>query len=160
MIVVIWFVGAVVMASIYEKERELICLQTEGTLQGIRWCESDIFYKRRSWVSVTRDLFVLGLAWPFEFITSDHDSVEILTEIANLNEMEEMPSVGKNQVLNEPQIRWCIFERERLRMMKMITDTYQERSVYNKSVSRHKDRCTRFQSRQSILGRYKQRTPI
>jgi hypothetical protein len=149
-ITVIWLVGAAVMASIYEKERELVCLQTEGTLEGLQWCESDIFLREDLGFGY-KDLFVLGLSWPSHLISSDHDSVEILTEIANSNEMEEMPSVGKNQVLNEPQIRWCIFERERLRMMEMITDTYQERNVYNKSVSRHKDRCTSFQSRQSTL---------
>jgi len=147
----IWFVGAGIMTTVYEHERRSICLRTEGTLEGLRWCESDV-YSREDLGFLYKDLFILGLGWPSHLISSEHTSIEMLSKIPNSRGKEEMPPVGENQALNAPQFRWCVFEKVRLEMMKMMTNTDQEAGVLKKYVTRHDERCTKFQSQQGTLG--------
>ncbi len=167
LIALIWFVGAGIMTAVYEHERRSICIRTEGTLEGLRWCESDV-YSREDLGFLYKDIFILGLGWPSYLISSEHTSIEMLSKIPNSRGKEEMPPVGENQALNDPQVRWCVFEKVRLRMMKMMTITDQETAelkeatelkkyvaragVLKKYVARYDERCTKFRSQQGTLG--------
>lgn len=64
---------------------------------------------------------------------------------------EEMPPMGEGLVLNSPQIRWCVFEKARLEMMKDLVAADQELSAFNTYVGRYNERCTRFHYRQGVL---------
>ncbi len=165
------------MTAVYEYERRSNCLQTEGTLEGLRWCESDLYsreelgylyYSKEELGFLYKDLFILGLGWPLHLISSEHTSIEMLSKIANSRGKEEMPPVGENLVLNEPQVRWCFFEHVRLEMMESWTMTDQERAelkeeavikeyaaragVTKKYVARYDERCTNLWSQQGTLG--------
>ena len=131
LIALIWIVGAAIMTVVYEHERRSNCIRTEGTLEGLRWCESDLYsreelgflyYSKEELGFLYKDLFILGLGWPSHLISSGHTPIEMLSEIANSRGKEEMPPVGENLVLNEPQVRWCFFEHVRLEMMESWTD--------------------------------------
>jgi hypothetical protein len=63
---------------------------------------------------------------------------------------EEMPPVGENLVLNGPQIRWCVYEKARIEMMKDIA-AEEEITAFNTYVSRYNERCAQFQYRQGML---------
>jgi len=162
----IWFVGAAIMTAVYEHERRSNCLRTEGTLEGLGWCESDL-YSREDLGFLYKDLFFLGLSWPLHLISLEYNSVITLSKVPPSRGKEEMPPVGENLVLNEPQVRWCVFEKVRLRMMKMMTMTDQEvaelkeaaelkmyvarAGAFNTYATRHNKRCDRFQYQQGIL---------
>jgi hypothetical protein len=164
------------MTVVYEHERRSNCIRTEGTLEGLRWCESDLYsreelgflyYSKEELGFLYKDLFILGLGWPSHLISSGHTPIEMLSEIANSRGKEEMPPVGENQALNDPQVRWCVFEKARLEMMKSWTMTDQEvaelkeaaelkmyvarAGAFNTYATRHNKRCNRFQYQQGIL---------
>ncbi len=167
LIALIWFVGAAIMTTVYEHERRSNCIRTEGTLEGLGWCESDV-YSREDLGFLYKDLFFLGLSWPLHLISSEYNSVITLSKVPKSRGKEEMPLVGENQALNDPQVRWCVFEKVRLRMMKMwttITDQeaaelkeagelkmYAARAgVLKKYVARYDERCTKFRSQKGTL---------
>jgi hypothetical protein len=153
------------MTAVYEYERRSNCLQTEGTLEGLRWCESDIY--PREFRFSYKELFILGLSWPLHLISSENNSFATLYNVLKPGK-EEMPPVGENLVLNEPQVRWCFFEHVRLEMMESWTMTDQERAelkeaavikeyaaragVTKKYVARYDERCTNLWSQQGTLG--------
>ena len=56
----IWVVGTVIMTAVYEHERRSNCLRTEGALEGLGWCESDL-YSREDLGFSYKDIFILGL---------------------------------------------------------------------------------------------------
>jgi len=164
----IWFVGAAIMTVVYEYERRSEC-QLRVTLERFRWCESDI-YSREDLGFSYKDLFILGLGWPSHLISSEHDSITTLTNVIIPGKgKEEIPPVGENQALNDPQVRWCVFEKVRLGNMKLETITDHERAefmeeaeskkylasradVLKKYVARYDERCTKFRSQQGTLG--------
>ena len=163
----IWVVGTVIMTAVYEHERRSNCLRTEGTLEGLGWCESDL-YSREELGFNYKDIFILGLRWPLHLISSEDNSISLLSKVPPSRGKEEMPPVGENLVLNEPQVRWCFFEHERLEMMEMMAMTDQERAelkeeavikeyaaragVTKKYVARYDERCTNLWSQQGTLG--------
>jgi len=151
LIALIWFVGAAIMTAVYEHERRSICIRTEGTLAGLGWCESDV-YSREDLGFLYKDIFILGLGWPSYLISSEHNSIAMLSKIPPSRGKEEMPLVGENQVLNEPQVRWCVFEKARIEMMRFMLTTDQEVvGTFNTYATRHNKRCNRFQYQQGIL---------
>ena len=163
----IWVVGTVIMTAVYEHERRSNCIRTEGTLEGLGWCESDV-YSREDLGFLYKDLFFLGLSWPLHLISLEYNSVITLSKVPPSRGKEEMPPVGENLVLNEPQVRWCVFEKARLEMMESWTMTDQERAelkeeavikeyaaragVTKKYVARYDERCTNLWSQQGTLG--------
>jgi len=163
----IWFVGTMIMTTVYEHERRSNCLRTEGTLEGLGWCESDL-YSREGLGFLYKDLFFLGSSWPLQLISLEYNSVITLSKVPPSRGKEEMPPVGENLVLNEPQVRWCFFEYVRLEMMESWTMTDQERAelkeeavikeyaaragVTKKYVARYDERCTNLWSQQGTLG--------
>ena len=169
LIALIWFVGGAIMTTVYEHERRSICLRTEGTLESLRWCESDV-YSREDLGFSYKDLFILGLGWPSHLISSEHDFNTTLRNVVIPGKgKEEIPPVGENQALNDPQVRWCVFEKVRLRNMKLEIITDHERAefmeeaeskkylasradVLKKYVARYDERCTKFRSQQGTLG--------
>jgi len=152
LIALIWFVGAVIMTTVYEHERRSICIRTEGTLEGLRWCESDV-YSREDLGFLYKDILILGLGWPSYLISSEHTSIEMLSKIPNSRGKEEMPPVGENQALNDPQVRWCVFEKVRIEMMRFMLTTDQEVvGTFNTYATRHNKRCNRFQFQHGTLG--------
>lgn len=64
---------------------------------------------------------------------------------------EEMPPVGENLVLNGPQIRWCVYEKARMEMMKDLATEEEEVTAFNTYVSRYNARCAQFRYRQGML---------
>lgn len=70
-------------------------------------------------------------------------------ELASLS--EEMPPEGQNLVLNAPQVRWCVYEKARLEMMKELATDDKEISAFNTFVSRYNARCAAFRYRQGTL---------
>ena len=153
----IWVVGTVIMTAVYEHERRSNCLRTEGTLAGLGWCESDL-YSREELGFNYKDIFILGLRWPLQLISSEDNSISLLSKVPPSRGKEEMPPVGENLVLNEPQVRWCVFEKARLEMMKSWTMTDQEVAELKEEaeikmyVARYDKRCTKFRSQQGTLG--------
>lgn len=65
--------------------------------------------------------------------------------------VEEMPPVGQNLVLSVPQVRWCVFEKARMEMMKELATDDEEITAFNTYVSRYNARCAQFRYRQGIL---------
>jgi len=163
----IWVVGTVIMTAVYEHERRSNCLRTEGTLEGLGWCESDLYSREELGFSY-KDIFILGLRWPLHLISSEYNSISLLSKVPPSRGKEEMPPVGENQALNDPQVRWCVFERVRLELMKGATMTDQDMAVLKetgelrmyvaragvikKYVARYDERCTKFRSQQGTLG--------
>ncbi len=64
---------------------------------------------------------------------------------------EEMPPVGENLVLNGPQVRWCVYEKARMEMMKDLATEEEEITAFNTYVSRYNARCAQFRYRQGML---------
>lgn len=163
----IWVVGTVIMTAVYEHERRSNCLRTEGSLEGLGWCESDL-YSREDLGFNYKDIFILGLRWPLQLISSEDNSISLLSKVPPSRGKEEMPPVGENLVLNDPQVRWCVFERVRLELMKGATMTDQDMAILKeagelkmylaregvrkKYVARYDERCTKFRSQQGTLG--------
>ena len=160
----IWFVGAAIMTAVYEYERRSEC-QLRVTLDRYRWCVSEIYSRQELGFSY-KDLFILGLGWPLHLISSENNSLITLGNFVKPGK-EEMPPVGENQALNDPQVRWCVFEKARLVNMKGITMTdhpmaelmeddlkaYVARAgVLKKYTARYDERCTKFRSQQGTLG--------
>ena len=65
--------------------------------------------------------------------------------------VEEMPPVGQNLVLSVPQVRWCVYEKARMEMMKELATEGQEITAFNTYVSRYNARCAQFRYKQGIL---------
>ena len=65
--------------------------------------------------------------------------------------VEEMPPVGQNLVLSVPQVRWCVFEKARMEMMKELATDDEEITAFNTYVSRYNARCAQFRYRQGVL---------
>ena len=156
------------MTAVYEYERRSEC-QLHVTLERFRWCESDSFSREDLGFSY-KDLFILGLGWPSHLISSENTSLDTLRNMLIPGKgKEEIPPVGENQALNDPQVRWCVFEKVRLELMKGGTMTDQEMAVLKetgeskkylasradvlkKYVARYDERCTKFRSQQGTLG--------
>ena len=65
--------------------------------------------------------------------------------------VEEMPPVGQNLVLSVPQVRWCVYEKARMEMMKELATDDEEITAFNTYVSRYNARCAQFRYRQGVL---------
>lgn len=65
--------------------------------------------------------------------------------------VEEMPPVGQNLVLSVPQVRWCVYEKARMEMMKELATDDEQITAFNTHVSRYNARCAQFRYRQGIL---------
>ena len=159
------------MTAVYEYERRSVCIQTEGSLEGLGWCELGL-YSREDLGFSYKDIFILGLSWPSHLISSEHNSISLLSKVPPSRGKEEMPPVGINQALNDPQVRWCIFEEARLEMMKMMAMTDDERAdlkeetdikeyaeragILKKYTAKYDERCTGFNTKQGNLDRIEQ----
>lgn len=63
------------MTGVYEYDRRSECIQREGVLKGLLWCETD--YKsneERSFGVIA--LFIKGLGWPLNLISSSESTSE------------------------------------------------------------------------------------
>ena len=58
------------------------------------------------------------------------------------------PSVGTNNVLSVPEIRWCVREGIRIEAMRDIIDTNEGVDEFNRIVNDYNSRCGRYQHRQ------------
>ncbi len=65
------------------------------------------------------------------------------------------PQVGTNNILSEPEIRWCIREGIRIEAMRSIIDTNEAVDAFNSIVSDSNSRCGNFRYRHSALSRAK-----
>lgn len=107
----VWFVGAVAMTFVYEYDRRFECVQNEGWLKGLLWCETD--YKSKEQLAVNHmGLFIKGLGWPLHFISST-DNVS-KSEGAN-GKLEKIESIFKECVRDSKSIpateKNCIIEK-------------------------------------------------
>ena len=66
---------------------------------------------------------------------------------------EEKPSVGRNNVLSAPQIRYCLAEKIRLDATESVVNTYVDADVnrFNGYVGDYNSRCGEFRYRQGAL---------
>ena len=66
---------------------------------------------------------------------------------------EEKPSVGRNNVLSTPQIRYCLAEKIRLDATESVINTYVDADVnrFNGYVGDYNSRCGEFRYRQGAL---------
>lgn len=64
---------------------------------------------------------------------------------------ERIPAVGTDRVLHESEVRYCIFQDERLDVLRDLVSTNQERDHFNRLVSDYNSRCSRFRYRQGVL---------
>lgn len=76
---------------------------------------------------------------------------EIAQDQALASLSEEMPPEGQNLVLNAPQVRWCVYEKARMEMMKELATDDREISAFNTFVARYNARCAAFRYRQGTL---------
>ena len=64
---------------------------------------------------------------------------------------EEMPRIGSNNVLNRSQIRYCLFQGERIDIMRPMTMTDGEIAHFNSLVRDFNLRCSSFRYRPGVL---------
>lgn len=150
------------MACVYEYERRSECIQNEGLLKGLLWYETDA-YSREEFSYNYMELVIKELRWPLQLIPSENNDYLLpLSEAIYSSRKEKMPPVGENQALNDSQVHWCVFEKARLEIMKIMTITDQEAAelkmyvaragVLKKYLTRYDERCTKFRSRHGTLG--------
>lgn len=69
--------------------------------------------------------------------------------------VEKQPPVGTNHVLSVTQIRYCLYEKQRIIAMKNIVEANSERGVvvdnFNAAVSDYNSRCGSFQYRRGSI---------
>ncbi|SFQ02244.1 Sel1 repeat-containing protein [Nitrosomonas cryotolerans] len=75
-----WFFGAAIMMCVYEIERKHECIDREGWVKGLFWCESDVI-SNSDMASRQLIFFIKGLSWPIELF-SNNDNEEGDYEIA------------------------------------------------------------------------------
>lgn len=65
------------------------------------------------------------------------------------------PSVGTNNVLSVPQIRWCVREGIRIEAMRDVIDTNAQVGKFNRIVNNYNSRCGSYRYRQGSKSRAK-----
>ncbi|CAE6508541.1 conserved hypothetical protein [Nitrosomonas nitrosa] len=66
----LWFCGAFLMMCVYEIERKYECIDQEGWLKGIFWCESDLV-SRNDLGKRQLVYFIEGLSWPIKLFSNN-----------------------------------------------------------------------------------------
>ena len=71
--------------------------------------------------------------------------------------VEKKPSVGRNQVLNASNIRYCLAEKIRLDSAESVIDNYSKYDVnrFNSMISDYNSRCGEYRYRSGVLSRAK-----
>ena len=91
----LWFFGAAIMMCVYEIERKHECIDTEGWVKGLIWCESDVISNSDT---ANRQLtfFIKGLNWPIKlFSNSENGEAEHDSSSKNLvSSLEEFNNSG------------------------------------------------------------------
>lgn len=64
---------------------------------------------------------------------------------------EQMPPTGTNRVLNKSEIRYCIFQGERLNILRDLVSSNREIDRFNGLVSDFNSRCSSFRYCQDVL---------
>jgi hypothetical protein len=74
---------------------------------------------------------------------------------------ERIPPATTNAILSEAEIRYCLFQNERLDAAKSIVDQYSEYQVsrFNALVTDYNSRCSKFRYRASTLERVRREIP-
>jgi len=67
--------------------------------------------------------------------------------------LESKPPVGKNNVLNRAQMRYCLSEKIRLDSMENFLDNYSDQEVdwFNRDIGDYNSRCSEFRYKQGSL---------
>jgi Putative peptidoglycan binding domain len=64
---------------------------------------------------------------------------------------EQMPPPGINNTLNRREVRYCVFQGERLNILRELTTNNQEIGRFNGLVDDYNSRCSSFRYRQGVL---------
>jgi hypothetical protein len=65
--------------------------------------------------------------------------------------LEEMPAIGYDRVLSKNEVRYCVFQGERLDLLRELTGTNTEVDLFNALVRDFNERCSSFRYRQGVL---------
>ena len=64
---------------------------------------------------------------------------------------ERIPAVGTDRVLQKSEVRYCIFQGERLDILRDLLSGRQETNRFNNLISDYNTRCSRFRYREGVL---------
>ena len=76
-----------------------------------------------------------------------------------IDSREEMPNIGSNNVLNRNQIRYCVFQGERIDLMRWLISTNLQTARFNEVVNDFNRRCSSFRYRDGMLDSVKREIP-
>ncbi len=68
---------------------------------------------------------------------------------------ESLPPVGSNNVLNQEQIRYCVYQGERLTYLRDLTDTNEKVQKFNQIINDYNSRCSSYRYRSGAVQRVK-----
>ena len=64
---------------------------------------------------------------------------------------ERIPAVGTDRVLQTSEVRYCVFQGERLDILRDLLSGHRETNRFNNLVSDYNARCSRFRYREGVL---------
>lgn len=76
-----------------------------------------------------------------------------------LDSREEIPSIGSNIVLSRNQVRYCVFQGERIDLMRWMIRTNAQTARFNEIVNDFNRRCSSFRYRAGVLDSVKVELP-
>jgi len=85
--------------------------------------------------------------------SSPAPAVRAPSSVQNTGLQYTKPSVGTNNVLSVPQIRWCIREGIRIEAMRDVIDSNEEIGKFNRIVVDYNSRCGSYRFRQGSQSR-------
>ena len=85
--------------------------------------------------------------------SSPAPAVRAPSSVQNAGLQYTKPSVGTNNVLSVPQIRWCIREGIRIEAMRSVIDSNAEVGKFNRIVDDYNSRCGSYRYRQGSQSR-------
>jgi len=108
----IWITGAGVMTLIYEYERKVDCVEREGIVKGLIWCDTDATTQLEMGVSHF-SMMIKGLGWPFRlFANNEHEKT--LAEKSHNEKLSAIESAmkkcGYHQSNPTTQAKKCVQE--------------------------------------------------
>lgn len=72
--------------------------------------------------------------------------------IKNTNDLETRPPVGRGLLLNRSQVRYCIFQGQRLEKIRALTDKNHQVKRFNGLIDDFNTRCSNYRYRSGVLG--------
>lgn len=79
--------------------------------------------------------------------------VQTLSTTKSTGQQYKKPSVGTNNVLSVPEIRWCVRDRIRIEAMRNAIDTNEGIDEFNRIVNDYNSRCGSYRYRQGSQSR-------